>query len=289
VADVQAGLEGVASLAGGDLPGSHAAALWTIAAGDPSRVLPEPDLSGCRPGTSGLRPCRGRWPGVPVVVLITDRPFHDGPGGSAAYGGTVGGVVPPTFDEAVAELTAHGYRTVGIDTGAGAASADLEALARATGTVDLGDLPLVRPGSADGDGLGAVIVDALQTLAVDVPVDVRVLIEDDPADGVDVVSAFVDHVAVDVTGRVVVHPVTGESRVCTAGFATADDDGDGWADILLSVPPGVAGCAVVVPKRNSTVPATREPQLFRAVLRMTIDGRSPVDERDVYFLVPPEW
>lgn len=33
--------------------------------------------------------------------------------------------------------------------------------------------------------------------------------------------------------------------------------------------------------------ATREPQISRAVLHARIDGRCPVDERDVYFLVPP--
>ncbi|MBI5487964.1 MAG: hypothetical protein HY905_11580 [Deltaproteobacteria bacterium] len=288
VSAVQRALAALVPLDGGDAPGSQAAALWTLASGDPSRVLPAPTLPACRPSSSDPYPCR-RPDAVPLVVLLTDRPFHDGPGSSAPYAGPVGGVVPPTFDEAAAELAARGVRVLGVDTGGGAATADLEALARATGAVDLWDAPVVRTAPPDGRGLDVAIINAVRSFTLDVPVEVRVSIADDPADAVDAVAAFVDHLELDVSGRSSWDPAVGASRVCTAGYPTADRDGDGYADSLLQLPPGSSACVVIAAKRNTTVPATPDAQLFRAVLYMRIDGLYPVDSRDVYFLVPPRW
>lgn len=36
------------------------------------------------------------------------------------------------------------------------------------------------------------------------------------------------------------------------------------------------------------MPATREPQMFKAVITVFGDGVTALDTRDVYFLVPPE-
>ena len=45
--------------------------------------------------------------------------------------------------------------------------------------------------------------------------------------------------------------------------------------------------AKVVSKPNTTVPATDAPQLFRAKVKVYGDGVTQLDERDVFFLVPP--
>jgi hypothetical protein len=125
------------------------------------------------------------------------------------------------------------------------------------------------------------------TFALDVPIEVRLSLRDDPSDGVDTIAAFVDHVELDVSGRLVRDPSSGETRPCTAGYPTSARNGDGYTDAVGPMPPGVCICGVVVPKPNTTVPAMMAAQIFRATLHAEIDGRSPVDARDVYFFVPP--
>ncbi|MBN1774193.1 MAG: hypothetical protein JXB32_23240 [Deltaproteobacteria bacterium] len=291
VTTVQTALESLALGDGGDDGGSHAAALWTLATQDPSRILPAVTLPSC-PGSApaGVHPCR-RTDAVPLVALFTDRPFHDGFAGGAPYGGPVGGVVPPTFTEASAELAAAGIRVLGFDTSgatADAARPDLEALAGSTRAVTDDGTPLVATVEADGTGLAATFVDLVRTFARDVPVEVRLTLEDDPFDGVDTVAAFVDHLELDLSGASLWDPAAGSFVVCTAGLSAADRDGDGHVDAVEDLLPGTTVCGALVARTNTTVPAMREPQLFRATLRATFEGRYPVDERDVYFLVPPE-
>ena len=290
-ATVQAALDALATGDGGDGAGSHAAALWTLATSDASRVLPAFTLPDCpAPETAGVYPCL-REQAVPLVVLITDRAFHDGAAGGASYGGPVGGVVPPTFDEAAVKLSERGMRILGFDTSGVATNAarpDLEALAAATGAVTGDGNPLVWTVEPDGAGIGAVVVDSLATFATEVPVEVRLALVDDPTDEVDAVAAFVDYLEVDVSGSGVRDPVSGELRFCTAGFPTADRDGDGHDEAVGPVPPGITMCGVVVARENTTVPAGLEPAIFRAELWALVDGRYPVDERELYFVVPPE-
>jgi hypothetical protein len=46
-------------------------------------------------------------------------------------------------------------------------------------------------------------------------------------------------------------------------------------------------CFDIYPERNMTVPATDEPQVFKAYVDVIGDGITVLDTRDVYFLVPP--
>ena len=46
-------------------------------------------------------------------------------------------------------------------------------------------------------------------------------------------------------------------------------------------------CFDIHARRNVTVPATREPQMFRATIQVQGDRITILDERDVFFLVPP--
>jgi hypothetical protein len=288
VAPVQTALDALTALDGGDSPGSQAAALWTVATRDASRALPSPTLSACPAALGGVHPCF-RGSAVPLIVLVTAGPFHDGPGGTAPYGGSLGGVAPPTFADATAALAAGGIRVLGIDASGTAALArpDLVALARATGAVTAAGDPVVASVDADGSGIGGAVVAGFRSFALDAPIEVRISLEDDPGDGVDAVDAFIDHLEPDVSGRFFWDPFMGRDVVCTSGLVVADRDGDGHADSFIDLLPGTSVCATVVPRRNATVPATAEPQIYRAHLHARIDGRYPVDERDVYFLVPP--
>ena len=51
--------------------------------------------------------------------------------------------------------------------------------------------------------------------------------------------------------------------------------------------PGTPVCWKLVPKSNTTVPASDEPQLYRARVDVYGDGVTILDTRDVFFVVPP--
>jgi len=67
-----------------------------------------------------------------------------------------------------------------------------------------------------------------------------------------------------------------------------DGNGDGVVDYFPRVLPGTSVCFDIHAKRNTTVPATREPQMFTATIQVMGDGITILDERDIFFLVPPE-
>jgi hypothetical protein len=46
-------------------------------------------------------------------------------------------------------------------------------------------------------------------------------------------------------------------------------------------------CWRLVSKQNTTVMPTSAPQLFKATVTVYGDGITQLDQRDVYFLVPP--
>jgi hypothetical protein len=76
-------------------------------------------------------------------------------------------------------------------------------------------------------------------------------------------------------------------RTCTTGLTTGDSDTDGHPDYFPRVFPGTGVCWDIVPQSNVTVPATADAQIFRASIDVLGDGYTPLDSRDIYFLVPP--
>ncbi|HBQ15785.1 MAG TPA: hypothetical protein DEF51_33220 [Myxococcales bacterium] len=87
---------------------------------------------------------------------------------------------------------------------------------------------------------------------------------------------FIDYLEVNTSGG-----------ACSAVSPVQDTDDDGRPDAFPSLLPGTPVCWDVVPRDNTTVMPTPEPQVFRARLTVSGDG-SPLDARTVYFLVPPE-
>jgi hypothetical protein len=74
---------------------------------------------------------------------------------------------------------------------------------------------------------------------------------------------------------------------CTTGLTTGDGNGDGHQDCFPTVFPGTGVCWDIVAKSNITVPSTEDAQIFRATIDVIGDGHTPLDTRDVFFLVPP--
>lgn len=89
------------------------------------------------------------------------------------------------------------------------------------------------------------------------------------------------------SGDSVFDPVARVHRICTVTSPVpVDENGDGYPDYFPRVLPGTPVCFDIVPRRNTTVPAIREPQMFKATIEVQGDRITVLDEREVYFFVP---
>jgi hypothetical protein len=221
-----------------------------------------------------------------VIVLLTDATAHGYPGVGAYSGVTP---TPPTYDQTIAALGGLGARIVSVSSASSGPRTDvrnmLRDFARRTGTLDASGSPnsFVEEIATDGSGLGSAVVDAIFA-AAQVPLDVsaRATDVDAPGESVDAVAAFIN--------RVVTRDRAASGLTCTTGYRTTDltgIDDDSFDDTFLDVDPGDPVCFDIIPRRNRTVPPTLDPQLFRARIDVLGDGFTPLDDREVFFLVPP--
>lgn len=211
--------------------------------------------------------------------------------------------------EAVASAYRAGFRTFVLSVGADVSTAHLQDVANAGLGRAAGDAPATFWVATDAAGLN----DALSTIIGDVvscdielvgtinpeqacrgvvslddrvlecrDVSARAVDVADPGESVDAVAAFIDHL--ETRSR----PAPG--LTCTTGLTTVDRDGidvDTFHDTFMRVNPGSPVCFDIVPRINTSVEPTLVPQLFRAHVHVVGDGFTPLDDRVVYFLVPP--
>ena len=121
------------------------------------------------------------------------------------------------------------------------------------------------------------IEEGVRTLARGVPLDLNAIPQDDPGDTVDAVREFVDHLETLQLG----------TAECADMLTAQDTNGDLLPDQYLDVRAGTPVCWKLVPRMNTTVVTTEQSQLFRATVTVIGDGITELDQRDVYFLVPP--
>ncbi len=167
VAAVQAAMDGIELADGGDAPESQVEALYQLFTGEGIEGLVPPS-AGCPTGGSGYA-CF-RTDALPVVLLFTDAPFHNGFGGTDAYGPDLR-YPAHDYDEAIREARRLGAKVIGFDSGSGRERRQLRQLALDTGAVAGGE-PLVYAIGSRGDGLDTSVVEAIRTLASDVRFDV---------------------------------------------------------------------------------------------------------------------
>jgi hypothetical protein len=208
---------------------------------------------------------------LPVVLLATDEaPLTSG---SDTYKNpNWGNVVLPQFTAKKAKLIG----ILGDALGAGTQT-DLQSMATSTGAVDAtnGNAPLVFNGA--GTNAAAAIRSGILALANGLPLDINAVNVDVPGDPVDAVAAFVDHIETLQLG----------TPQCSNNLNDVDTNGDTHKDKFVQVRTGTPVCWKVVSKPNTTVPATDAPQLFRSKISVYGDGITQLDEREVFFLVPP--
>jgi hypothetical protein len=132
------------------------------------------------------------------------------------------------------------------------------------------------------DGAGANAATAIQTgilrLANGLPLDINAISADDTSDTIDAVASFVDHLETLQLG----------TAACANNLTDVDSNADTFKDKYIQVQTGTPVCWKVVSKPNITVPATDQPQVFRATVQVFGDGITLLDTRDVFFLVPPK-
>ncbi len=209
---------------------------------------------------------------VPVFVNITDAPMHEGPDGSSPYTFDA-----PSYDALLGALTPRSARVLWIDSGDALSRADGARLAADTGANDEEGAPLVYPIERTGVGLTEAIVEGIRAVS-GIVFEVSLAWRDDPSDAVDTRAAFVRSVTAVVDGD--------RGRGCTASVSLDLDD-DGTPDAFEGVGPGERVCFEIETRPNSSVEATLAPQVFLATLVVLGDGFTPLDERRVFFLVPP--
>jgi hypothetical protein len=261
---------------GADNPESNAVALWAIATGGGLGSYLAPQTS-CGAGEFGY-PCF-RSGSVPIVIMISDAMFHNGPSGYN-YTATLGA---PAWATTVAALVAANIKVIGVHSDTWSNDADYRAVATATGAVDSGSNPLVYNIPGSGTGLGTQLVNAVRDLANHVPIEVSTSLEDVPTDAVDA-RIFVDRVEPNTVGGV--SDPTDPTKICVGGLAVADRNGDTFPDVFTSVLPGTTVCFDIYPEMNTTVPADVVPQIFECLVHVVGDGITILDTRSIFFLVP---
>ncbi len=214
----------------------------------------------CGTGCTGAVGCPTyREAAVKLLVVFSDE---DSDSGSLAA--------------ASSAMMTSGITFIGVWSGSTSSSArnDMVNLATNTGSFRAdGTTPLVFNGM-DASVSGAV-TNAINEVVEGVPLRVTIEATDEPEDDGDALP-FIDYLEVNVSGM----------GSCTMVSPTEDTNADGFDDAFPALTPGTSVCWDVVPITNDIVEPTLSPLVYKARLTVYGDG-SPLDERLVFFLVPP--
>ena len=134
---------------------------------------------------------------------------------------------------------------------------------------------------SNGAGVGTGVVKAIQAISVGAAYDVKGVPSNDPKNpnGVDATKFIKALRAMD----------EGNAAAGCPAVPARDSDGDGIKDTFLNVVVGTKVCFEVIPAKNTTVPATNDPQFYNAFIDVVgVQGNIPLDKRSVLFLVPPK-
>lgn len=202
---------------------------------------------------------------LPVIILVTDAAFHNGPSNANPYPPL--DYTPPTYDQAVAALNTKGAKVLGIFSGTPTDQAHIDQVVTDTGSVDSSGKALTFRINADGSDLSTAMVDAVKALANDVPRDVDTRHREYPAvdDGIEA-SDFIK-------------AVTPKSADPATGFKRKDET------TFYGTEPGTR-VTFELDFLNDFVKPTEVDQAFRVVIEVRGDGGVLLDSRRVIVIVP---
>jgi hypothetical protein len=234
-----------------------------------SSVSPRPSCASAPAGVTGWGyPCFRRE-ALPVVFLLTDEAPLDP--NSEVYR-------CPTWPTVRAAYTARGALIVGLldANGFGTLREDLRRMATDTGAIDASNnnAPLVI--DVQTFNTPTMIANTIRKLRTDLGMDLSVTTSDDASDAIDA-TALIERL----------ETVQVANGNCTIGLSDRDTNTDGFPDeyVLARVERPV--CWNVVAKMNTTIPATTQPQAFRATVTMLGRTSMVIDTRTAVFVVPP--
>ncbi len=221
---------------------------------------------------------------LPIIIMMTDAPFHNGPDNYSPYGTDVS-PGPPSYTYAIAALETIHARVLPIYSGpAGDIGQEhCESMAFDTGAAIDGE-PLVFAIDGSGAGLGTSVVDAVAQLATGVPLEFSTRARDDESDAVDA-TVFIDRIVPNTVGGVA--DPEDPTVMCVGGLDTINNDSDPYEDVFEGVEPGTPVCFDVTAAQNDTVPPIDVPQLYVVYIDVIGNGVTVLDTRELYFLIPP--
>ncbi len=305
-ADVRAAFNTLSATGGGDGPESGTFALYEIMTGlggtwsNGSSTYMMRRYAGDCLDTGWGAPCF-RDGALPIVLHFSDICQHNGPADDCDdYRGVT--PTPPTFDQAMVEMSTHGARYVGINASGGTACASviepehcsspggcsgspcwfMRQAARQTGSVDLDGNELVYdlPNSADHATFSDTIVNAIATIATRVPLDISTRVRGDSTDPERIDERMF---------------ITSRSPACNEHIEPCwtEPPGVSHADAVLlydlstffGVVPGTR-VLFRITFRNDIFPGEAHVTLFRAHIDVTAGSSAVLDTRDVYIVVP---
>ncbi len=249
---------------GYDWPESHTPALWAIATGRGigSYLANAPACPGGRNGYPCFRP-----DAIPVIVMFTDAPFHNGTIGGYNYAGDVG-TIAPTWTQMISAVQGRGIKVLSIESSGRHpyTMQDLTALANATDSLNAAGAPFIFSIPWDGTGLSSAVVNAVRELADYSRSDVSAIAVDNPATAFDE-RQFVESI---------VARSWGPRGSCT-GLA-----GNEFFGCL----PGT-DTNFEIGFRNDVVMGSATTQVFNFEIQVLINGSSIIARKPVRIVVPP--
>jgi hypothetical protein len=220
-----------------------------------------PASPGCPAG--GLGGACFRRHALPVIMLITDAPFHNGPPGVSPISRYRFTPAPHEYADALAALRELGVMVIGlgaVDPFAMSPMSHLRAIARDTGAMDASGAPLAFDIGSSGTGVGDGIVEAVTRLASGVPLDVSATVVDVPGDDVD---------AQDLVSAI--RPLSADPMDAVVAIE---------ADRFVGVQPGTLVTFEIEVSAEGIEPST-EPRIVPAVVVFHAFGRSRLGEQPV--------
>jgi len=267
---------------GSDTPESNTAAMYLTASGAgmtyshdtlgtetiPPKSCPSiPDEPGVRVGYPCFRPGA-----LPIVVLVSDAPWHNGVDPAFDYVGITG---PVSFLMAADAMNAIGARFIGANVGFAGSGPDMDQMARRTGSVRSDGSPLVFTGAASSTA--DQIITGITSLVGGTPQDVSTRTENVAGnpDGFDATQFIKNIVPFEGYG-----PAGESGPIAGVTYASKDET------TFYQVIPGTQ-VEFTIDFWNDVRPTPVRTEIHQAKIIVVGNGVADLDFRNVYIVVPP--
>lgn len=276
IAQVETAIDQISADGGTKEP--YGSAVWLFATGDTGALKANMAPSDCPDSTVGYGCVRND--ALPILVLIGDELYSEG---NACAFAPDPKDVGAALNDMGAKIIVMGNTVQYGSSGELVRGQEWLTIAQTSGSVMANGDPYFY--SFEEGDLGNLVVDAVTTLADEVPIDLTAVARDLDDDGVDA-TVFIDRIELNITGGTV--DPTDATRICVGGLDAQDMNFDGHMDTFVGVRPGTPVCFDVIPAMNNTVEPKEEPAIYKAAIDVVGDGGTVLDTREIIFLVPPK-